>query len=828
MTHLCLKAYSYFKHHRAVYWVSMIFLFLFFGFFASRLHLEEDLNKLMPESQNADGSTKLAFADLKIKDKTFLLFDGGASHLQPAQIAEVCNAFVDSLLVLDKAQGPAARTIDNVFYEVNDDLLFDGIDYLSRHFPAYIDTSAYAHFDSLLTLPHMQAQMRTNLADLQGDVGSQFPELIEADPIGMRTVLAQQYAAVLQSTSGGYRTLEGHFFVPDSSVCVAFITPQYSATNTGQGARLFEMLNAQIEKFASAHPEVVISYHGTPASGYYNSTIIKHDLKTTILGSLLLVLLFLLLFFRKVRVLPLLLLPVVFGTLVGMAAMYFIKGEFSLLALGMGAVILGVAMSYVLHVLTHFKYVGDPERVLRDETKPVCLGCLTTIGSFMGLFFVNTSLLKDFGLFATFAIAATTLFSLFYLPQLLGRPAAKQQGKVAQAIDRFNAYPFDRNKAVVAALMLIIVICVAAWAVGGTHFDADMHDLGYTDPRVEHSEALLRDKTYTGDKTKYFATSGRTMEEAVERFGAMAAQLDSLQHVGLVKSYTPTGLLFVPLREQQKRIDAWHAYWTSERQALARRLIAATAPEAGLQPDGFESFFDNMHADYRPDALYRAGVLPAGYLSTLMEQSLGGDYLCFTSVRCANDSVRSATSDYSRICAAVAERPHQLVLDTYYYTTDALQRLNSDFNILQWVSMLFVFLVLLFSFRFNLKNTLLGLMPIVLSWLVVLGAMNLFGFSFNLINVIISTFIFGIGVDYSIFVMSGLLGESRSAHLLAYHKTAILLSALILIVTVGSMLLAKHPAIRSVGFCTLVGLTSAVAISLVLQPLLFRLLSRRS
>ena len=35
---------------------------------------EEDIDKLMPSSKNEDGTTKLAFANLRIKDKTFLLF----------------------------------------------------------------------------------------------------------------------------------------------------------------------------------------------------------------------------------------------------------------------------------------------------------------------------------------------------------------------------------------------------------------------------------------------------------------------------------------------------------------------------------------------------------------------------------------------------------------------------------------------------------------------------------------------------------------------------------------------------------------------------------
>jgi predicted RND superfamily exporter protein len=139
--------------------------------------------------------------------------------------------------------------------------------------------------------------------------------------------------------------------------------------------------------------------------------------------------------------------------------------------------------------------------------------------------------------------------------------------------------------------------------------------------------------------------------------------------------------------------------------------------------------------------------------------------------------------------------------------------------------MAFVFVVLLVSFRFNFKYALFGFLPILLSWLIVLGAMVLFDVRFNLISIIISTFIFGRGVDYSIFIMNGL--TDRDSQKLNYHKTAIFFSAVTLIVTVSSMLIAQHPAIRSVGFSTLVGLLSAVILSYVIQPAIFRWLNRK-
>ena len=825
MTEFCIKIYRFFRNHRAVFWVSMIALYAFFGYFASKIYLEEDINKLMPSSKNEDGTTKLAFANLRIKDKTFLLFEGknGASV---EHITEICDAFIDSLESRNAAMDSTQQVIGNIFYRLPDDLMLDVIDYMSAHLPAYIDTSVYTRLDAMLTYPHMKQQMKANHDDLLSPVGSMFPELIQMDPVGLRGLLMEQMKPFTEGAAGSYKTLNGHFFVQDSTVCVAFITPMYSATNTGQGSTLFRILNDQIEQFSASAPDVKISYHGTPASGFYNSWRIKSDLKGTIIGSLVLVLIFISICFRNYNTIPLLLLPVVFGTLFGLAAMYFIKGHFSLLALGIGAVVLGVALSYVLHIITHYKYISDPEQVLRDQVKPVCLGCLTTIGSFMGLIFIRTELLQDFGLFAAFTIVGTTFFSLIFLPQFLNPRKNKLNHRAFAIIDRIYAYPFDRKKPLLFTILAAAIVCIGFYIAGGTQFDADMHNLGYKAESTSYSENLLRSKTHTGDKQKYFASSGATMEEAIENFEIMAAKLDSLQNIGLVKSYTHTNQIFVPLHVQQERIDAWKNFWTGERLQLVHDLINKTAPEDGLIPDAFSPFFEFATADYEPDALYEASIIPEGYQSTLTEQSYNDEYLCFTSVRCKNDSIHSKESDYNRICEAIVSSPNLLVLDTYYYTTDTLIQLNDDFNVLQWVSMLFVLIVLFFSFHFNIKHTLLGFMPILSSWLIVLGVMVIFDVRFNLINIIISTFIFGIGVDYSIFVMNGLIGGKENSRLLGYHKTAIFFSAFILIVTVSSMLFAEHPAIKSVGFSTLVGMISAVVISYVVQPAIFRMINK--
>lgn len=821
MTQLFIRIYRFFDRHRAIWIISMLALLGFFGFYASKIHLEEDIVRLLPASHNEDGSVKLAFANLRIKDKTFIVFED-RQGLGADSLCQVVDAFCDSLMQVETALPDEQKTIADLFWKIStEDLLYEAVDYLQEHLPSYIDTACYASLDTLLTEEHMTRQMLQNRELASSMIGEAFPELVQLDPLGIRDVLRDQVADLRNALSGSYSIVQGHLFVPDSTMAVVILTPLYSGTDSGHNAPLVERINGISSCLQASAPGVGIGYYGTTVRGAYNSWTIKGDIMHNILGSLALVLLAICLCFRQWNTIPLLLLPVAFGAMFGLAMMYFIKGQFSLLALGIGAIVLGVSLSYVLHVITHYKYLGDAVQVLRDQVKPVLMGCVTTIGSFLGLIFIQTDLLQDFGLFASFAIAGTTLFSLIFLPPFFNKEKNRVNRRAFALIDRVNALCPDRSRLLLLLIAVLTCICVGSFLFEGTSFDADMRNLGYIPDDQSQIEARVRQKSADGYRSQHFSAGGDTMEEALANFAALDHKLDSLQQAGLVHKYSRPTQLFIPLSVQQQRIEAWHNYWTESRLTEARRLIRISAPKAGLNAEAFEPFFEAATRSYEPDALYEAGIIPQGYLTTVMEQTYDSSFLCFSTVYCQLDTLRSDSTDYHRICDAIAPQPNLMVLDTYYYASDTLRQLGHDFDVLQWVSMAFVLLVLLCSFRWNAKLALMCFLPIVISWIIVLGAMNLFDQQFNLINIIISTFIFGIGVDYSIFIMCGLIDDNQQTPTLAYHKTAITLSALVLIITVGSMNFAVHPAIRSVGFATLVGLLSAVIFAYVVEPYLY-------
>ena len=84
--------------------------------------------------------------------------------------------------------------------------------------------------------------------------------------------------------------------------------------------------------------------------------------------------------------------------------------------------------------------------------------------------------------------------------------------------------------------------------------------------------------------------------------------------------------------------------------------------------------------------------------------------------------------------------------------------LSSDFDYILYVCSIVVFFFLCLSFG-RLELALLAFLPLTVGWAWILGIMNLVDIKFNIINIILATFLFGQGDDYTIFITEGLLYE---------------------------------------------------------------------
>ncbi|MBR4353349.1 MAG: MMPL family transporter [Bacteroidales bacterium] len=786
---------------------------LVFVFFGTKLRYEEDVAKLLPRSSV---ESELAFSDIGLKDKIFIQITSADAEtpLDTWTLSDYIDEFTDALEQRDST----GKYIRSILRSLDAETALGAMDYGFEHLPSLIDTGFYEAFAAALEPAALDAQMARNLELIESDMTGETTRLVCTDPFALRDIFLARLMpeGAMDGSVGDYTIENSHFFCPDRTVAMAFLSPSFQQTDSGTSTKFARILNQERKAFEAAHPDARIYFHGAPLGAVSNAGTIKQDLVWTVGISLLVILTILLLAFHRLRFIAHLLLPVVYGTFFALACVYWIKGYMSLMALGIGAIILGVALSYCLHVLIHYYYVEDVEQMLQEESTPVVLGCLTTIGAFLGLLFTESDLLRDFGLFATFALIGSTFYALVFLPHFLKKEDVNyKKYKGFHLIDRINGLPWDRNPWILGALVALLAVGIVFSPKVG--FDSDLRNLNYVDIPLDESQRLYSEKNESGHINLYFAAYDNDFDKALEYDKLLGARLDSLQRTGLVKRYSSiVSLLFQTEQEQTLRIDAWKKFWTPQRIEKARRDLSAAARRQKLDPGLFEPFFALVEADYLPGNLYEAGLIPDALLSSFIEKQDSGRWMIFSTVAFAPEDMDTVTD-------ALVSGPQTVVLEPFYYCRDMVQIVHDDFQKTLLISSLFVLLVLLISFR-NLWVSLVAFFPMFLSWYALQGFMALFGLEFNLINIVIATFVFGIGVDYSIFVMEGLLQEARTGEKtrLEYHKVAIFFSALILIIVVGSLVFARHPAISSTGRITLIGMVFTILMTYSLEPFVFR------
>ena len=796
--------YRYFSKHKALMYLIMILTAAVFLFFGLRLHFEEDISKLLPTSSV---ESQLAFSSIQLKDKIYIQVTSSDTPLSTEDLSQRTNEFIELLYEKDSSN----HLISNVLYRMEPETVLNALDFVLEHIPSFIDTSAYRDFEKALEPEAIEKQMWVNYEQMMEDETGDITQAIMYDPLNLRDVVLGD---VLQSAAGNFNIIDGQLFSPDSTVALAFLAPSFQSLDSKAAARFSKMLSQTQTEFETTHPDVKVHAHGDPIGSVSNAGRIRSDLVVTVGISLVLILLLIGLCFRSFPFIWKLLLPILYGTAFSLACIFWIKGGMSLMALGLGAIVLGVAISYTLHVLIHHFFVGDPEKLLKDESTPVFLGCITTVGAFCSLLFTDSDLLRDFGLFASFALLGSTLFALIFLPHFLPSIKADSNSKTFRRIARLNNLPFDKKPWFLILMGVIVVVGIVF--APKVKFDSDLRNLDYNSPEETEAESLFNAKNNDGFYHLYFATVSTDIDEALEADKSLMVILDSLKKQDVVHGYTDIiPKLFVTQAEQEQRIATWNAFWTDERKAFAMTQVEKGAMDFGLDPMMFYDFKDLLDADYESASLMESGVVPDNLLGNFIECNADNQYMVFTDVSMRFDEKDIATD-------ALVTNPKTFVLEPFYYCKSMVEVINDDFNIAVWISSLFVLLILLISFR-NIITALLSFIPMVLSWFMVQGYMALIGLEFNLISIIISTFIFGVGVDYSIFITEGLLAQARtgSRDILTWHRVAIFFSAIILVIVVASLLFAVHPAIRSIGLSTLIGMASTIMISYALQPFAF-------
>ena len=127
-----------------------------------------------------------------------------------------------------------------------------------------------------------------------------------------------------------------------------------------------------------------------------------------------------------------------------------------------------------------------------------------------------------------------------------------------------------------------------------------------------------------------------------------------------------------------------------------------------------------------------------------------------------------------------------------------------------------------------LRDVVLALLPPLAGGALMLGILAVLNIQFNPANLIVLPLVLGIGVDDGVHVMHDFRMQKHNYQTSPSTINAIVLTSLTSMVGFGSMMLAAHRGLYSLGLVLVVGVGSCLFVSLVTVPALLTLLSHSS
>jgi len=133
----------------------------------------------------------------------------------------------------------------------------------------------------------------------------------------------------------------------------------------------------------------------------------------------------------------------------------------------------------------------------------------------------------------------------------------------------------------------------------------------------------------------------------------------------------------------------------------------------------------------------------------------------------------------------------------------------------------------IFDFR-NLRDALLAMLPPIAGGALTFGMLGILGVNLNPANLIVLPLVMGIGVDDGVHVVHDFRLQTGRYRISASTMNAIVLTSLTSMVGFGSMMVAAHRGLYTVGLVLVVGVGSCLFVSLVTLPAILTLVSNAS
>lgn len=781
-------------------WLSLLCLTVLLAALTLSLSYKEDISDFLPLGTDEREALDI-YRDIAGADRLIVVFDNPGDD---DRVTEAVEAFAGSVARRDTMGWTAGMMtqVDMETVERARRFVYDNI-------PYFLTDDDYRRMDSVLAdagaADRLLAQDRELLLFPTGGIVA---DNISRDPLHLFSPVAEGLQR--QQMQSRFEIYDGYIFTPDMSRAIVMLSSPFGNAETERNARLTALLDSAIADMQTQYPDVGAHVTGGPQIAVDNARQIKRDSMVAVAIAAVIIMALLLYSLRSVRNILLVALTVAWGWLFAMGGLALLHDSVSVIVIGIASVIVGIAVNYPLHLVAHTRHTPDVRQAVKDLAAPLLIGNITTVGAFMALVPLESAALRDLGLFASLLLLGTMFFVLLYLPHMV--QTGSGHGKDIRLLTRLSAVrPEEKPWAVLTVAVLTVVF---GWFSFQTEFDPDMANINFMTDRqradMEYFSRFTAPDSAAAMQTLYVVSTAGDIDGALEKALAMKPRLDSLAATEACGGHDDITRFLVPLSEQKRRLALWRDF-TGRHAATLGPALDEAAARHGFAAGAFSEFHAIMERDYRPQAFDRfsplTGVVFAGNIS--IDREAGR----FSVI----DRLQVRQTDIGRIRAGVEGS-----FDVTSMNSALARNLSDDFNYIGLACSAIVFVFLWLSFG-RIELALLAFLPMAVSWIWILGIMALLGIKFNIVNIILATFIFGQGDDYTIFITEGCQYEyARRRPMLASFKNSIILSALIMFTGIGALIVARHPALQSLAQVTVIGMASVVLMAWMLPPLVFR------
>ncbi len=789
-----------FKNYLSV--LLVILVLLAGAFSAYHLEIQDNLTTSIPADQDLE-----AFMPVLKRGSSTIVFSLAIGHFQgdTYRIDSAAGA------VSHRLRERFAAELDSLHYRTDVDPE-DFNSFINDHLYLFLEKDDYPILDSLIQEEAIRAALAENKQLLGSTQGLGMTRLLTADPLHFSRIAYRRLSEGMDLT--GIQDTEGLYLTKDREK----ILIQGSLLVDPQQVQPIQEFKAELEEFTAGwngqNPASSLSYFGPFLITAENAAQIKRDIVLTVNLALAFIVGLLYFYYRRLSTILLFVLPGLVGIAAALTVVYLMHGGISALALSASAVIMGIVVDYSFHFFSHLNQEKDAFKTRDSIAFPLAISSITTVIAFFSLLFANSEALRDFGLFTGLSLVFTLLFILLVFPYFLrlfsGSTPQKSSPKLDRLVSRLGSSKVNPPAWLYVAILVLTGFL--AFFAGRVAFEEDLHKLNYYPEALKQQEIAHQNINPDTQKRITLLSFGATADEAMQANRTAYRQLTGPAAGGSVDVNSLASFV-LPRKEVMEKSTAWNSFWQSRQEAFVERF-GRSSDSLGFRKGAFSGFLSRLgNASTAADGLEFAEQYQT--FSNLIIRD-GHTGLISTAVF---DKTR-----YEEVKRLLADIPGILIVDGESVASALVDAVKADFNLLLILASVTVFLTMLLVYG-RIELTLISFLPMVLSWLWIMGLAALFDLKFNFINIMIATIIFGLGDDFAIFITDGLQSKYKTGKsALATHKAGIILSSVSTIIGTGVLFFGQHPAIRSIAAVSVIGISTIVLLSFVVQPFLYRTL----